>query len=132
MPDVSRKEMKRSPIFTLINATTFDDDPTSENSAAIDVSKFRKFLLTYSLEKANTPTDIVLQVQFSDDGGTTWFDYTNDFYGDLRFDDTAVGSGIKEAVQGDIGGRLFRLAVTATGTDQTDTFTLTAKVEFYD
>ena len=105
--------------------TTYDDSTDTANSQTIDCETRRKFSLFYTLARAGTPTDIRIIVQFSQDGGTTFFDYMNWFFGDLRFDDTAVGSdGINEVVTGDCIAEDMRIRVVATGTTASNTFTV--------
>jgi hypothetical protein len=102
-------------VLTALNVE-YDTSTTETNSSAsVDCSRFRKFLFLWNVTKNNTPTDIQAKVQFSDDGGTTWFDYRNDFWGQLLYDDTAVGSGISRCYSGDCIGDFMRVQVVATG-----------------
>jgi len=118
-------------IQTLINAVRLDDSPTSYNSDAINTEDFTDFLLFLNIDSTLAPTDVVFIVQFSDDGGTTWYDYQNDFWGDLRYEDVATAAGIKECLHGKVGGRKMRLRAVATGTDATNYFDITAKIELF-
>lgn len=125
------KALRSPTITTLIDAATYDDSTTSENSAAQDTDEYRKFLLFLDVDSANTPTTVQFIVQFSDDGGTTWYDYKQGLFTSLYYEDQDTASGITECFSGECAGRDFRLRVVATGTDATNTFTVTAKVEFY-
>lgn len=102
----------------------FDDSPTSANSQTIDCSRFREFLLFYTVDSTNTPTDIQFIVQFSQDGGTTWFDYRNDFWGQLIYDDVACATAISRCHSGRCVGDDIRLRVVCTGTTAANTFTV--------
>lgn len=109
-------------VLTDLNQT-YDDDPTTDVSASIDCSEYRKATLGFELTKANTPTDIVFDVEVSLDG-TNYTKLMNDFLGDLRFDDNAIGSGIEESVIFFIACNYIRVRVTCTGTDASNTITV--------
>lgn len=103
--------------LTALN-TAYDTNPTETNSSAtIDCSRFRRFMFFWTVTKNNTPTDIQVKAEFSIDGGTTWFQYRNNFWGQLLYDDVAVGSGFSRCYSGDcIGGpALLRFTIVATG-----------------
>lgn len=104
-------------------STTYDDSPTTATSDAFEIWKYRDFTISYLLDKANTPTDITIQVQISNDN-STWRKLTNDALGSLVYDDTSVGSGLDEAYSFRTVARMMRIVVTATGTDATNTFTI--------
>lgn len=132
MPRIDEPYRERSTtITTLIDGTVFNDVTTSENSAKVDTDDYRKFLLFLDVDSTGTPTTVQFIVQFSDDGGTTWYDYKQSLFASLYYEDQDTASGITECFSGECAGRDFRLRVVATGTDATNTFTVTAKVEFY-
>ena len=118
-------------IHTFIDATVFDDAPTTETSESFDTSNFKKFNLLIELAVTNTPTDILIELEFSDDD-VTFYKLMNGPFGDLRYEDGA--GDLKETVSGkDIMlDRYMRVKVTATGTDATDKFALTVKGSFLD
>lgn len=125
-------EAIRSPaITTLIDDTTLDASTTSENSSKVDCDSWKRFLLFLNVDSTNTPTTVQFIVQFSDDGGTTWYSYRQGLFASLYYEDQDTASGITECFSGECAGRDFRLRVVATGTDATNTFTVTAKVAFY-
>jgi hypothetical protein len=107
-------------ITTLINAVRIDDDPTSYNSAAIDCEIKNKFLLFLNIDSTLSPTTLQIIVQFSDDGGDTWYDYKNDFFGDLLYEDTEVASGVKHCVSGECIGSTMRVRAVGVGTNSTN------------
>lgn len=120
----------RSVITTLLSAQSFDATTTSKNSSSVDCSRWRKFLLYLNVDSTLTPTDIRFIPQFSDDAGTTWFDYKQGLFASLYYEDADTASGITECFSGDVVGRLFRLRAVATGTSAANKFTVTATVEF--
>lgn len=122
---------RRSSIATLIDGVVFDADPTSYNSEKQDCDHYRRFLLFLNIDSTNTPTTIQFIPQFSDDGGTTWYDYVQGIFASMFYEDTDVASGIKECFSGECAGRDFRLRAVAVGTDGTNTFTVTAKIAFF-
>ena len=126
------QEKRRSKTITqLFTALLLNDATTSSNSSTINVGDYTDFLLYLDIDSTNAPTDVQFIVQFSNDGGTTWFDYKNDFFGDLRYEDTATASGLKECVSGKCGGRTFRLRAVGAGTTSTATFLINAYIEFF-
>lgn len=129
--DVEIRPNRSSSLTTLIDGTVFDDDPTSENSSNVDTDNFRKFTLYLNVDSTDTPTTVQFIVQFSDDGGTTYYDYKQGLFASLYYEDADTASGITECFSGDCAGRDFRLRVVAVGTDATHKFTVTAKVEFW-
>ena len=73
------------------------------------------------------PTDILIEIEQSDGGGT-WYKYMTGPFGDLRY---VSGAGDKkECIDGEVRAHYFRVKVTATGTTAADTFTLSLRVEF--
>ncbi len=110
---------------TLTNiSTTYNNTTTTATSGAVTCWQYRYATLSYELDKANTPTDILIQVQMSLDG-TNYADFQNDFFADNRYDDTSVGaSGFEHAINFPIACQAIKVKVTATGTDATNTFTM--------
>ena len=131
MPRIGSPTVKRSAITTLLSAVVFNAVTTAQNSDSLDCSKFRRFLLTLALLSASTPTDIRFIVQFSNDGGTTWFDYKKNEFVSLFYEDQDLATVQYECYAGEVAGRLMRLRAVATGTTASATFTVTAKVELY-
>ena len=107
--------------------TTYDDDPTTATSGWIECWQYRKATFGFELDKANTPTDILIEIEV-DLGDGNAKKLMNDFLGDWRYDDTAVGTGIEEAITFDIAADRIRIKVTCTGTDATNTFTMANSV----
>ena len=107
-----------------VDGITFDDDPTTYTADGLDVSAYHEFLLLLDLAVVQTPTDIVIRVQFSDDD-VTYYTYMNGPFGDLRYEDSAGAKA--EVIHGQCMAPFMRLYVAATGTDGTDKFILTAK-----
>ncbi len=112
---------------TFINAVTFNNIVTTYTSAAFDAAIYYYGLLEIALTVANVPTDILLELEFSDDG-VTWYKYMRDAWGDFRYEDTACPN--NECFDFPVRAKYVRLKATATGTDAVNTFTLTAKGVF--
>lgn len=112
-------------IHTLVDDVTFDDDPTTYTSDSVDSEDYRDLSLLIDLAVVDTPTDIVIRLQESDDD-TTFYTIMNGPFGDLRYED---GAGAKtEAIHGKVSAPYLRAYVVATGTGTTHKFTLTLKV----
>jgi hypothetical protein len=109
--------------LTALNIT-YDDSPTTATSATVDCSRARDFMFLWSVFRANAPTDIQVICEFSNDGGTTWFAYRNDFWGQLLYDDVAVGTtpGISRCYSGTCVGDFIRFRIVCQGTSASATF----------
>lgn len=110
---------------TLVDAITFDDDPTTYEATGVATKDYRFFALAIDLAVVDAPTDIVIAVQFSDDD-STYYNLMNGPFGDLRYEDTAGAK--KEVLVGRVIADYMRVYVVATGTDSTHKFTLTVKL----
>jgi hypothetical protein len=105
--------------------TIYDDSPTSANSAVVDCRRFRHFSLHYSLTSANTPTSIKFQAQFAEASSpANWFNLDTDFFSRWEHEDTEVATEKLFCIEGPCAGKYMRIAVTATGTDASNTFTI--------
>lgn len=120
----------RSVITTLVNNVTFNDITTDFNSAGVVSSGFREFILYLTMVSANTPTRIQFIPQFSNDAGVTWFSYLQGPWASMMFEDTVMTTAINECYSGPVFATRFRLRTVATGTTSTNTFRITASVEF--
>lgn len=119
----------RSKTTTLLRAQVFDDVTITITSSAVDCRNYRSFLLYLDLDSTNTPTDILFDVEFSDDN-VTFYKYKDGYFGNLRYEDTACASGQYECVPDKCYGNFMRLTATATGTTAQNIFTITAKIVF--
>jgi len=108
-----------------VSAQVFNNIQTSYTSATIDTAGYRKFLLRNILAVAGAPTDIKINVQFSQ-VGATFENYTRGPFGSLMYEDTAGAKA--ECIEGECLGAKMRINVVTTGTDAAKTFTLTCKV----
>lgn len=133
MPRLGEKwgPKRRRALVTLIDAVTLDDDPTSYNSAKVDVELWEHFLLYLDVDSTGSPTTVQFIVQFSDDGGTTWYSYLQGLFAALYYEDVDTASGIKECFSGEVQGRDIRLRAVGAGTDANNSFTITAKLELW-
>lgn len=126
-----QRAIRRREIVTAIDGIVLDDDPTSYNSAAIEADPWTNFLLFLSVLSSGTPTTVQFVVQFSDDGGTTWYDYVQGLFASLFYEDTDTASVLTECFSGKVHGHDMRVRAVGTGTDGTDKFTISAKVELW-
>lgn len=131
MRNANARFPRRSSVTTLLNAVVFNNNTTAQNSAQVDCSRYRRFLLHLDMKSTLTPTDIRFIVQFSPDAGTTWFDYKWDGFVSLFYEDADLATQQYECFAGEVAGRLIRLRAVATGTTATALFTITAKLELY-
>ena len=130
MADTTYDPEQRAFQTTLIDATTFNATTATETSDAVFMQDYGHFTLYTSIDSTLTPTDIVIQVQFSDDG-VTFYNYTRGPFGDLRWEDGGTATALNESIDGEVAGRYMRVIVTCTGTDATKKFLVTVKVSAY-
>lgn len=112
-------------VVTPVNNQVFDNVQTTYTSAEINSAGYRKFLLRIILGVTLAPTDIKINVQFSQ-GGATFENYMRGPFGSLMYEDTAGAK--SECIEGDIAGDRMKINVIATGTDASNKFTLTCKL----
>lgn len=112
-------------VQTLVDDITFDDDPTTYTSESVATENYRDLAVLVNLAVVDTPTDIVIRIQESDDD-VNFHTIMNGPFGDLRYEDSAGAK--KEAIHGKINAPFLRAYVVATGTDGTHKFTLTLKI----
>lgn len=112
---------------TFINNITFDDSTSSKLSNRFLTAAFRKFTLLLNLTVTLAPTDILIEIFVSDDG-STFYKLMDGVFSDLRYEDSAGNK--MEAIQGEINAPYMKIKATATGTDATNKFTLSAKATF--
>jgi len=93
---------------------TYDGTPTQAASAAIECWQYRKGMLSYTIAETGTTTDIKFAVEMSCDNQVSWATYTNDFLGDLRYDDLSVNfvTPFEECVSFDVVGTHIRIRCT--------------------
>jgi len=114
--------------ITLIDAIRLDNDPTFYNSAALDVEGYAMVALLVAIDSTLAPTDVRIVVQFSDDGGTTWWDYEEGFWASLYWEDTATATEIHKAFVLPVAGfDVMRICAVATGTNAANYFDVTVK-----
>lgn len=104
-------------------STTYNNTTTTATSTAIECFKYRFCSIGYSISASSTPTDIQIFVETSLDG-TNYNVLTNDALGSLIYTDTNVSGGIDEAYQFPIAANDIRIRIVATGTDASNTFTV--------
>jgi len=117
---------------TLISEVRIDDDPVYHNSPALDVDGWAAAWILISIDSTLAPTTLRVLAQFSDDEGTTWWDYEEGLWAALFWEDVDTASGIKKAYLLPCGGiDLMRINVTGAGTDATNFFDVTVKARAY-
>lgn len=112
-------------VVTAVNNQTFDNVQTTYTSAQIASGGYRKVLVRIILGVTNAPGTIKINLQFSE-GGTTYENYTRGPFGSLMYEDTAGAK--SECIEAYIVGSRIKINVVATGTDATNKFTLTCKL----
>jgi len=110
---------------TPVDAQVFNNVQPSYTSAVINSEGYRKFLLRVILTVAGTPTNIKINVQFSQ-AGSTFENYIRGPFGSLMYEDSAGAK--SECIDGPIIGDRMKINVVAVGTDANNTFTLTCKL----
>lgn len=111
--------------FTLDNiSTTYNNTTTTATSTAKNCWNYRQASFACDLTRANSPTDILFEIEVSLDG-TNYQVMQNDFLGDLRESTASItASGVKRSWTFPIACQKIRVKVTATGTTAVNTFTV--------
>ena len=112
----------------LVDAVQIDDDPTSYNSAALDVTGKAAVWLLIDIDSTLAPTLLRVLPQFSDDGGTTWWDFEEGLFASLAWEDTDTAAGINKTYLCPCAGQTsMRIRIVGTGTDANNYFDVTVK-----
>jgi hypothetical protein len=130
---IGNSEAQQRYTNTLIDGTVFDDDPTTETSAAVNIAGFSTIVLLCEVDSTAAPTSLDIWAEFSFDN-STWFgenvaasgvpliDSQNNWNGRYQF------TGDKEvALMLAAKSFWFRVTATATGTDATNKYTVTVE-----
>lgn len=112
-------------VVTAVNNQVFNNVQTSYTSAEIACAGYRKVLVRVILGVANAPGTIKINLQFSE-GGATYENYTRGPFGSWMYEDTAGAK--SECIDAPILGSRLKINIVTTGTDATNTFTLTCKL----
>ena len=104
---------------------TYDADPTTATSSNYPCWQYRQCTFSTDITKANTPTDILFDIETSCDNGSSYQKFRYQWTSDWRYDDTSVGaSGKKVSKTFPICCTHLRVKVTCAGTDANNTFTI--------
>lgn len=122
---------RRHAMVTLLDAEVLNDTQTSVNSDAVAVDLWGNFLLFLSVDSAGSPTTVRFLLQFSDDGGTTWYTYRQGLWAALYYGAADTAYGVWECFSEECHGRDMRLRATGTGTSAQATFTVSATLELW-
>lgn len=125
-----RRVRDRSAIQTLLNAQILNAT-TQRLSASFDCSPYTKGIFYLDLAvSAGAPASITLSFEFSDDGGTTWFQFFDADFWPLTIQDLE-NAPFTRAFAFQCPGRLVRARADAP-TDASNTITVTLTAEFFD
>ncbi len=116
-----RKDFKRVKTIRLIDAVTFNASVTTKTGILFDVVAYSNALILLDVDVTATPTDIVIEIEFSHDR-QNWFKYMFGPFGDLRYEDSAGDK--SECLPIPILAPYMRCKATATGTGAVNMFKL--------
>lgn len=117
---------------TIMNAQRLDDDPTEANSSTHDVDGWAGAWVLFDIDSNGSPTRLRATAQFSDDNGTTWWDYKINVWAALLWEDQDTASGLTEAILLPCGGiDDVRIHMEATGSGASDYFDVTIKIRAF-
>lgn len=118
---------RRVRTWKALDAIEFNATTTTKTSESFLCEPYSKFAIEVDLDVTAVPTDILIEIFFSDDG-VKFYKLMNGPFGDLRYEDSA--GDLKELIHGECHGTWCMVKATATGTSGTNIFTLTAKIIF--
>ena len=119
-----RRDFKRQKSITLIDTVTLDDSVTSFTGTGMDIRPYKEGLVTIRIDVANAPTDVVIDIEFSDNN-FDYYKYMQGPFGDLRYEDGAGNK--KECLPVPAHAPFIRAKITGTGTTSSATFIVTVK-----
>ena len=119
-----RKDFAKHKTHRFVDNVTFDATDEAYTSDPFECAGYDKFLLLINLDVIDTPTDIVIAVEFSD-GEATWYKYMRGPFGDLRYEDDAGDK--KECIDGVVRAKQMRVVLTSSGCSGTNKFRVTIK-----
>lgn len=109
--------------------TTYDDSPTTATSSSVECWNYRWATVSLTIDSTNTPTDIQIDVEVSQDG-TNFAKLMNGPLGLWIYDDTATATAISRALSFPICAYKIRVTITCTGTTAANTFAVTNAMLF--
>lgn len=113
---------------TLMNGQLFNNVVTAANSLVHNIEGYGATWVHVYVISAGAPTDIRVLAQYSDDGGTTWWDFEEGLWASLTWEDTDTAAGIRKAYLLTCGGQdLVRFRVICNGTTAVNTFICTIR-----
>lgn len=119
------QKLKGKHVSELISSHVFDAAAETHTSPSVDISEYSSFTLFIDLTVAGAPTDIVIQVQLSDDD-STFRTLMNGPFGALGYEDS---SGDKaECLHSALSSNYMRLHVISSGCSAGNTFTLSCSI----
>lgn len=118
---------KRQETIVFVDGVLFNSAAEVYTSSPFECAPFANFLLLVNLDVTSTPTDIYIDVQFSDDKAN-WYKYMRGPFGDLRWEDSAGDK--KESLDGPVLAPWMRLYLVSSGCDADNTFKMTVKSIF--
>lgn len=118
---------------TLVDNVRLDNNPTQWCSEGMDTTGLSGLWVLIGVDSNGTPTLLRVLAQWSDDGGTTWWDFEEGLWASLCWEDQDTTSGINKAYLLPCGGiDLIRFCVIGTGTTAANWFEVTVKARgFY-
>lgn len=119
-----RTDFKRLKTITLIDNVEFNATVTTHTGISFDIQAYRECVILINVAVTSTPTDIVIDIEESDNN-SDFYKYMGGPFGDLRYEDAAGDK--KEAIPLPLRVPYIRAKATATGTSGSNKFTLTVK-----
>ena len=117
---------------TIIDDVRIDDAPTFYNSAMQSTPGYAGAWVLIDIDSTLAPTNLRVLAQWTDDGGTTWWDFEEGLWASLYWEDTDTAAGVNKAFNLPLGGiDDWRIRVVGTGTDATNYFDVTVIYRCY-
>jgi len=111
---------------TIIDDVRIDDAPTFYNSAMQSTPGYAGAWILIDIDSTLAPTNLRVLAQWTNDGGTTWWDFEEGLWASLYWEDTDTAAGVNKAFNLPLGGiDDWRIRVVGTGTDAGNYFDVT-------
>lgn len=119
-----RTDYRRQKTVLFVDEVLFNSANETYTSEPFECAAYRDLLLLINLDVTGAPTDIYIDVQFSDDRAN-WYKYMRGPFGDLRYEDAAGDK--KESLDCPVLAPWMRIYVVSSGCAADATFKLSVK-----
>jgi hypothetical protein len=110
----------------LFDAVVIDNDPAIAYSAEVDTN-YCPFVLYLNIDSTGVGAQyVIFTIQFYDVISNAWYDFTQDIWATMTFEDVDSASGLLRSFRGEQSGMTMRIKATCVGGSAALQFTISA------